>query len=51
MSLNLMYAGTRKIGTFAISVDPDEVPHDAAFHQDLHFLRRSEQLSGTKNCF
>ena len=26
--------------TFTNSEDPDEMPHDAAFHQDLHRLLR-----------
>ena len=26
------------MGTLASSEDPDEMPHQAAFHQGLHFL-------------
>ena len=28
--------------------DPDEMPHKAAFHQDLHCLLRQTQYSGEK---
>ena len=35
------------MSTFANSVDPDEMQHNAAFHQGLHFLLRSKQSSGT----
>ena len=27
-------------GTLASSIDPDEMPHDVAFHQGLHCLLR-----------
>ena len=33
------------MGTMANSDDPDEMPHGAAFHQDLHFLFRQNQSS------
>ena len=36
------------MGTFANSEDPDEMRQNAAFHQGLHFLLRSKQLSGTE---
>ena len=29
--------------TLAKSVDPDEMSHEVAFHQDLHFLLRLKQ--------
>ena len=32
--------------TLANSADPDEMQHNAAFHQGLHFLLRSKQYSG-----
>ena len=31
----------------AHSEDPDEMQHNAAFHQGLHFLLKSKQFSGT----
>ena len=30
------------MGTFANGEDPDEMPHQAAFHLGLHFLRMSK---------
>ena len=33
------------IGTFAKSEDPDEMLHNAAFHQDLHCLQRQNLSS------
>ena len=35
------------MGPLANSNDPDEMQHDAAFHQDLHCLLKSKQPSGT----
>ena len=35
------------MGTLAISEDPDEMQHNAAFHQGLHCWLRSKQPSGT----
>ena len=32
--------GKLQMGTFTNSEDPDEMLHDAAFHQGLHFLLR-----------
>ena len=32
-------------GTLASSEDPDEMQHDAAFHQGLHCLLRLKRLS------
>ena len=34
------------MGTLANSEDPDEMQHNAAFHQGLHYLLRLKQLSG-----
>ena len=34
--------------TLANSEDPDEMQHDATFHQDLHFLLRQKQSKGAK---
>ena len=36
------------MGTLANSEDPDEMPHYAAFQQDLQFLLRYKQSSGRK---
>ena len=35
------------MGTLANSADPDEMQHNAAFHQGLHCLLRLKQPSGT----
>ena len=37
------------MGTLVYSEDPDEMQHDAAFHQGLHCLLRLKQSSGTEN--
>ena len=34
------------MGTSATCEDPNEMQHDAAFHQDLHSLLRLEQPTG-----
>ena len=36
------------MGTLAKSEDPDEMQHNAAFHQGLHCLLRFKQPSGTE---
>ena len=35
------------MGTLSNSEDPDEMQHNAAFHQGLHYLLRFKQPSGT----
>ena len=35
--------------TLANSEDPDEMPHNVAFHQGLHYLLRQEQSSRKKD--
>ena len=35
------------MGTLTKSEDPDEMQHNAAFHQGLHCLLRLKQPSGT----
>ena len=37
------------MGTLANSEDPDEMLHDAAFHQGLQCLLRQNQSSGKEN--
>ena len=41
--LNPLRPGNPKTGTLANSVDPNEMPHYAAFHQDLHYLLTQNQ--------
>ena len=36
--------GNPLMGTFANNEDPDKMPHDAAFHQGLHYLLRKANL-------
>ena len=36
------------MSAFAISEDPDEMQHNAAFHQSLHCSLRLKQPSGTE---
>ena len=36
------------MGTLANSEDPDEMQHNAAFHQGLHCLLRLKQSSGAE---
>ena len=48
MLFNPLYTGNLKTGTLANSEDPDEMQHNAAFHQGLHCLLRLRQLSGTE---
>ena len=36
------------MGTLANSEDPDEMQHNAAFHQGLHYLLRLKQPSRTE---
>ena len=36
------------MGTFSNSEDPDEMQHNATFHQGLHCLLRLKQPSGTE---
>ena len=39
---------TRKKGILVNSENPDEMPHDLAFHQSLHCLQRLKQSSRQK---
>ena len=36
------------MGTVTNSEDPQEIQHNAAFHQGLHYLLRFKQPSGTE---
>ena len=45
---NPLYTGNPKTGTLAYSVDPEEMQHNAAFHQGLHCLLWLKQPSGTE---
>ena len=42
--LNLFHSGYQLTGTLANSEDPDEMPHQVAFHPGLHFLLRAVQV-------
>ena len=39
VSVYQLYTGDSKMRTLANIEDPDEMPHNAAFHQCLHCLR------------
>ena len=39
------------MGSLTNSEDPDEMPHDVAFHQGLHLLLKQKDLQGKKNVF
>ena len=45
---NTLYTGNPLTGTLISSEDPDEMQHNAAFHQGLHCLLPLNQLSGTE---
>ena len=45
-SFNLLYTGNPLNGYFANRENPDEMQHNAAFHQCLHCLQRLKQPSG-----
>ena len=51
ITLNPLYTGYSKLSTLANSEDPDEMPHDAAFHQGLHCLLRKILIFREKNTF
>ena len=40
MYLTLYILDTGKQNIWANSEEPNEMPHNAAFHQDLHYLQR-----------
>ena len=40
LSINPLNTSDLKIRTLANGEDPDKMPHDAAFHQGLHYLLR-----------
>ena len=41
--INPLYTGDSKWSTLANSADPDEMPHNVAFHQCLHCLLRRKE--------
>ena len=43
-----LYTGNPITGTLVSSEDPDEMQHNAAFHQGLHCLLPLNRLSGTE---
>ena len=44
LTFNPLYTGNTLMGTLANSEDPDEMQHNAAFHQGLHCLLRLNNL-------
>ena len=44
----ILCTGNPLTGTLSNSEDPDEIQHNAAFHQGLHRLLRLKQSSGTE---
>ena len=42
---NLLYTGNSYIGHLVNSEDPDEIPHNADFHQGLYCLLRYKRSS------
>ena len=47
--LNPLKTRNPKMGALANSEDPDEVRHDAAFHQGLHCLLRLKSIFRERN--
>ena len=43
-----LYAGNPLNGTLGYNEDPDEMQHNAAFHQGLHCFLRLNKPSGTE---
>ena len=48
-ALNHLYTGNPYWVTLANSEDPDEMQHNAAFHQGLHCLLQVKQSSAKEN--
>ena len=48
-TINPLFSENPKTGSFAKSEDPDEMQHNAAFHQHLHCLPRLKQPLGTEH--
>ena len=46
-NFNSLYTRNPETGTLTNSEDQDEMQHNAAFHQGLHFLLRLKQPAGT----
>ena len=51
LKFDLLKTGNHFTGTFANNEDPDKMPHDAAFHQGLHYLLRQANLQRKKYNF
>ena len=45
---NPLLTRTQYIGTLANSIDPEEMPQEAAFHQCQHCLHRKKQIYGER---
>ena len=45
--INCLYTGNPLMCTFTNSEDPDEMPHNAAFHQGLHCLLMKKKTPKT----
>ena len=44
-----LYSGNPSAGTLTNSEDPDEMQHNAAFHQDLHCLLLFKENAWDRN--
>ena len=49
--INNLYTGNPSVGTFANSEDPDEMQHNAAFHQCLFVKVKKDLLTKEYNIF
>ena len=41
--MSYMFTGDSQLSTLVNDEDPDEMPHNVAFHQGLHCLQRQNQ--------
>ena len=49
LTLSTLYTGDFQMSSFANSEDPDEMTHNAAFHQGLHCLLLQKTLYRERN--